>query len=91
MADKVNGTIKEKVNESTAIIRVVSYGYYNEFDYENRDELKIKFTNINNGHSVEELGDNPIEISIESQPTNLDEPICGKGKIIQIMDSEIFI
>ena len=91
MSDKVNGTVKQVIDNNTAIIRVVSYGYYNKFNYENRNELVIEFTNLQEGHTVNELADNPLEITIDAQPTNLNEPIRCKGKIIRIIDSEIFI
>ena len=91
MADKINGTIKSIINTDTAIIRVVSYGYYNEFDFDNKDELRIKFTNLNQGHSIDELNDQALEITVDQQPTNLNTVIDGIGKVIQIINTEIFI
>jgi len=68
MAYIINGTVKTTINNDTAVIMVVSYGYYNQFNFEDRNELTIKFTNLNQGHTVNELNGKALEITIDNKP-----------------------
>jgi hypothetical protein len=90
MANIIYGTIKECVGNDLAIVRVRSYGLANTLDYGNKDELTIRFLNINQNCSIKNLTDECLEMTIDEHSSNSSDILKGTGKIMTIIDSDIF-
>jgi hypothetical protein len=84
------GEIREVISPNRAKVRVKSYGINNNFNFENMDILEIKFTNVNNEKSIDGLLNKTIEIAIFEKPTDLKQSINGKGRVMQIIENDIF-
>lgn len=90
MANIIYGTIKEAIENDLARISIRSYGYYNTLNFDNRDELKIKFSNIKENCIIESLINACLEIEISEDQNNSTDVLIGVGKVIRVIASETF-
>ncbi|WP_366186489.1 hypothetical protein [Flavobacterium ovatum] len=90
MANIIYGTIRECIGDDLAILRVRSYALDNTFDFGNKDELTIKFSNINMNCSIKDLLGESLEIIISENSNNPNGIFNGSGKVMRIISSEIF-